>query len=69
MAIAPAVEDWRAELARSWGLPVAMTGSGAGLFSFFPTTDEAESALGDIPLGARAAQAVEPIPRGWELLE
>jgi 4-diphosphocytidyl-2C-methyl-D-erythritol kinase len=69
VTIAPAVEEWRAELARSWGSPVAMTGSGAGLFSFFATSDEAESALEGIPLGARAAEAVEPIPRGWELLE
>jgi len=68
VAVAPAVDEWRAELSESWGVPVVMTGSGAGLFAFFATDDEAQSALDEIPPGARAAEVVEPIDRGWELI-
>jgi 4-diphosphocytidyl-2-C-methyl-D-erythritol kinase len=66
VALAPAIEEWRAELAASWGVPIAMTGSGAGLFGLFPTLTEAEDALTAIPVGARFAEAVEPVDRGWE---
>lgn len=69
VAVSPAIEEWRAQLAETWGVPVVMTGSGSGLFSFFATTDEAESAISAIPPGARAAEAVEPVTRGWEVVE
>ena len=66
VSLAPQLEDWRDELSHRWDTPVAMTGSGSGLFAFFPTLDEASGAIGAVPIGARGAQAVEPAPRGWE---
>lgn len=69
VAVDPAIDEWRAELAQRWGVPVVMTGSGAALFAYFPTREEAEGAVSVAPADARAAKAVEPINRGWELLE
>jgi 4-diphosphocytidyl-2-C-methyl-D-erythritol kinase len=66
-AVAPALEDWRAELAARWGRPALLTGSGPSLFSFFLDRWEADEAVADIPLGARAASVVEPVPFGWAL--
>jgi 4-diphosphocytidyl-2C-methyl-D-erythritol kinase len=66
VAMAPAVDEWRVDLADRWGVPVAMTGSGSGLFGLFPTKGEAEDAVTAIPTGARFAEAVEPVDRGWE---
>lgn len=69
VAIDGAIDEWRAELASRWGVPVMMTGSGAALFAYFPTRSEAEDAVSTASGGATAAQAVEPINRGWEILE
>jgi 4-diphosphocytidyl-2-C-methyl-D-erythritol kinase len=66
VALAPAVDDWRAELAERWGVAVAMTGSGSGLFGLFATRGEAEEALAAVPVGARFAEVAEPVDRGWE---
>ncbi len=63
------VDEWRAELAHRWGLPVAMTGSGSALFSYFPSLDEAEDAVAAVPPGATATQAVLPTTHGWEPVE
>jgi len=68
VVVAPEIDEWRAELSHRWGLPVAMTGSGAALFSYFPTRGEAEDAAATAPAAATAARAVEPIDRGWELV-
>lgn len=65
VSVAPAVDDWRAELAHRWGVPVVMTGSGAGLFAYFATRREAEEALSAVPAGVSAMRAVEPVPHGW----
>lgn len=67
--LSPQLDDWRDELAGRWGTPVAMTGSGSGLFGYFPTLDEAAGAAAAIPVGARAAEAVEPTATGWALLD
>ncbi|MGI9647786.1 MAG: 4-(cytidine 5'-diphospho)-2-C-methyl-D-erythritol kinase, partial [Acidimicrobiia bacterium] len=64
-ALEPAVAEWRQELASRWQRPVAMTGSGPALFAYFIDEDEAASALGDRPEGARAARAVVPVSQGW----
>ncbi|MEN8112758.1 MAG: 4-(cytidine 5'-diphospho)-2-C-methyl-D-erythritol kinase [Actinomycetota bacterium] len=64
-----AIDEWRAELTHRWGVPVVMTGSGAALFAYFPTRGEAEDAIATAPVEARAARAVEPINRGWELVD
>lgn len=69
VSIAPALDEWRAELASLWGVPVMMTGSGAALFSYFPTRSEAEDAVSVAPAGTIATKAVEPINRGWEAVE
>jgi 4-diphosphocytidyl-2-C-methyl-D-erythritol kinase len=69
VSIAPAIDEWRAELASLWGVPVTMTGSGSALFAYFPTRSEAEGAVSQAPPEAVAAQAVEPINRGWEIVE
>lgn len=69
VAIDGAIDEWRAELALRWGVPVMMTGSGAALFAYFPTRSEAGDAVSIAPEGATAGQAVEPINRGWEIEE
>lgn len=69
VAIDAAVDEWRAELASRWGVPVMMTGSGAALFAYFPTRSEAEDAASIAPEGAVATRAVEPVDRGWEIVE
>lgn len=69
VAIDGAIDEWRAELALRWGVPVMMTGSGAALFAYFPTRSEAGDAVSIAPDGATAGQAVEPINRGWEIEE
>ena len=69
VAVAPELDDWRAELEGSWGIPVAMTGSGSGLFAYFPTVDEAEDAVGVVPIPTRAVKAVAPVDHGWRVLE
>jgi len=68
VAVDPMIDEWRAELSGRWGVPVAMTGSGAALFSYFPTRNEAEDAIGEAPTGVRAARASEPFSRGWEFV-
>ena len=67
-ALAPEVDEWRDELEARWARPVALSGSGPALFGFFVDVDEAHGAVADIPPGARGAEAVEPVPVGWELL-
>lgn len=69
VAVAPEVDDWRAELTHRWGVPVVMTGSGAALFAYFPTRTEAEDAVTLAPNEARAAKAAKPVPRGHENVE
>jgi len=69
VAVDARIDEWRSELAARWGVPVAMTGSGAALFAYFPTRDEAEAAVREAPTGVRAARAAEPIPLGWELVD
>jgi len=66
VAVAPQIEEWRAELAERWGAPVMMTGSGSALFTLFPTEDEAAGAADDVPVGARFAAACNPVDRGWQ---
>jgi 4-diphosphocytidyl-2-C-methyl-D-erythritol kinase len=65
----PSVDDWRGELADRWGIPVAMSGSGAALFGLFPAVDEASDALRSAPSGAMATRAAKPVPVGWTLLD
>ena len=66
VSVAPVVDEWRTELAARWGVSVAMTGSGAGLFGLFPTAAEAADAVTEVPPGARFAEAAAPVDRGWE---
>lgn len=67
VAVAPRLDDWRAELETAWGVPVSMTGSGSGLFAYFPTLGEATAATAASPIPARAARAVIPVGYGWKL--
>ena len=69
VAMDGAIDEWRAELSSRWGVPVMMTGSGAAMFAYFPTREEADDAVSQAPHGAIAARAAEPIARGWEILE
>lgn len=64
-----AVDEWRAELAYRWAVPVMMTGSGAAMFAYFATREEAEDAVSVAPEEATSARAAEPINRGWEIVE
>ena len=68
VSIAPQLDDLRAELEGAWGMPVAMTGSGSALFTYLPTIDEAEDAVAQNPVPARAARAAIPVDHGWKLL-
>ena len=67
VSVAPALDEWRAELASRWSRPVLVTGSGPTLFAYFLDRAEAGNAIADIPPGARAAAAALPIPFGWAL--
>ena len=69
VAVDPRVAEWKDELTVLWGTPVAMTGSGSALFSYFSTFDEASDAAGAVDLPVRAAEAVVPVARGWERVQ
>jgi len=69
ISLDPRIDDWRAELASLWGTEVAMTGSGSALFAFFADLDEARDAAGSVDTPARAAEAVTPVRRGWEIAD
>jgi 4-diphosphocytidyl-2C-methyl-D-erythritol kinase len=69
VAVAPLLDDWRAQLSEVWGRPVAMSGSGSSLFGFFLDEEEAAAALGVVPAGARATHAVRPLATGWEFID
>ena len=69
VAVNPEVDEWRSELSKRLGVPVAMTGSGAALFAYFPTRSEAEGAVAAAPSEATAAGAAEPVPRGFMIVE
>jgi 4-diphosphocytidyl-2C-methyl-D-erythritol kinase len=60
----PELADWIADLSSRFGRPVAMSGSGPGLFAYFADLDEATSALAATPASARAAMAAIPRSRG-----
>jgi 4-diphosphocytidyl-2-C-methyl-D-erythritol kinase len=68
-ALAPLLDDWRADLEERWDRPVLLTGSGPALFALFGDEAEAEAAVDASPPGARAAFAARPHPRGAERVE
>lgn len=68
VSVDAAIDEWRSELASRWTVPVMMTGSGAALFAYFPTREEAEDAISHAPPEATAVRAAEPIARGWEIV-
>lgn len=45
ISLQPQLGDWRSELARSWGGPVFMSGSGPSFFGVFRDLDEATGAI------------------------
>lgn len=63
------IGEWVDELARLWGRPVCMTGSGSGLFGYFASLDEAQDAAAAMSLPVRVAEAVSVMNRGWERLD
>lgn len=69
LSLDPRIGDWRAELMGRWGTTVSMTGSGSALFAFFPSSDEARGAAGAVNVPARAAEPVELVERGWEVID
>lgn len=68
LSLVPEIDDWRADLAATWGRPVLMSGSGPSLYGFFVDREEAATAVAAIPPGARYAEACEPSPVGWQIL-
>jgi len=64
--LAPDLGDWISDTASAWGQPVAMSGSGPSLFSFFGSAEEATGAI-DVVGGARSSVAAYPVPVGWEV--
>lgn len=69
ISLDPRIGDWRSDLAKRWGTPVAMTGSGSALFGFFPTLDEASDAASAFDVPSRLAVGVDLVDRGWESIE
>ncbi len=69
VSLAPALDDWRAELAGRWSRPVMMSGSGPSLFAFFGSRDEAVEAADLIPAGARFGRPVGPVDHGARVVE
>jgi 4-diphosphocytidyl-2-C-methyl-D-erythritol kinase len=67
VALAPELDDWRAELEERWGRPVLLSGSGASLFGFFLDSNEATAAANSVPVGARFAEACDLVSVGWRL--
>ena len=65
-SLAPGLGDWEADLRRSWGRTVLMSGSGPALFAFFPTASEAEDAVADVG-DARGARPCRLVPQGWQV--
>lgn len=65
VSMEPRLGDWQAAVAREWGRPALMTGSGPALFGLFPTSSEAADAAQAIP-GTRAARGCRNVDRGWE---
>ncbi|MDJ0953106.1 MAG: 4-(cytidine 5'-diphospho)-2-C-methyl-D-erythritol kinase [Acidimicrobiia bacterium] len=68
-SIAAGLDDWRADLERSWGRHVMLSGSGPSLYAFFLDIEEAASAVDDVPSGARFAEACDLSPVGWRIDE
>jgi 4-diphosphocytidyl-2C-methyl-D-erythritol kinase len=66
-ALAPELDDWRAELEERWSRPVLLSGSGASLFGFFLDSDEAAAAANSVPKGARFAEACDLVSVGWRM--
>lgn len=64
-ALDPRVAEWQEDLARLWGVPVMMTGSGSALFALFPTSSEAVDAAAAVTLPTRLATAADPVKAGW----
>ncbi|MFO7699849.1 MAG: hypothetical protein R6W79_04495, partial [Acidimicrobiia bacterium] len=63
------IEEWRDELATRWGTEVAMTGSGAALFAYFSTVEEAADAAAGVDLPTRLAVGAGPVANGWVRLD
>ena len=64
----PDLGDWASDLSSSWGVPVAMSGSGPSLFGLFPSRSEADGAAAEAP-GVRAARGCSQTETGWKLLD
>jgi 4-diphosphocytidyl-2-C-methyl-D-erythritol kinase len=69
LAIRPELGDFMDDLRSRWGQPVLMTGSGPGLFGWFPDIDEAEGAARTAPSSARASKAARPRPIGVDRVD
>jgi len=65
-SLVPELGDWAADLRRRWGRAVLLTGSGPGLFAFFPTASEAGEAAAAAGQ-TRGARACRPVPQGWQV--
>lgn len=69
VSLDPRIGEWRDEISAIWSTGVAMTGSGSALFAFFSSIDEAESAVADVVIPTRAAEAVKPVGLGWSRVD
>lgn len=65
LSLHPELGDWAADLARSWGQPVMMSGSGPTMFGFFASRAEADDAAAEVA-GARFASGASLVDRGWD---
>ena len=69
VALAPMLDDWRADLEEMWGRPVLLSGSGPSLFGFFIDADEAAEAAVAVPAGARFSEPCALLSVGWRMTE
>lgn len=63
VSVCPDLGDWIADVARAWGQPALMSGSGSAIFGLFPTLDEAIEASLAIA-GTRASRGCLPVSGG-----
>jgi 4-diphosphocytidyl-2-C-methyl-D-erythritol kinase len=65
----PELGDWMRDLSEMWGRPVALSGSGPSVFSWFSDEDEAAAAVAEAPTEARCAVATSMSPVGVTRLD
>lgn len=69
ISLRPDLGDWMRDLSERWERPVALSGSGPTVYSWFADHEEAESAVAEAPGDVRCRVAARLSPAGIERLE